>query len=362
MNNKTIRTLDVLLQKKLISKNDLPDLQEVVETFSLAISEQMHQLIDKSDPNDPIAKQFVPSRKELTISSIEQIDPIGDEVHTTVKGIIHRYPDRCLFTPVHVCPVYCRFCFRREKIGTAAETLSPDELEAAYDYISHHQEIWEVIITGGDPFILKPEMLKRMLDRLAQVNHVEVIRIHTRIPVVESHRVNAEMLIALKLNKPVYVVLHANHPNEFTPEAVKACAVLVDAGIPLLSQTTLLKDINDNIDVLSTLMRCFIRNRIKPYYLHQGDLVRGTQHFRTTVAEGQHLMQQLRGRFSGICQPTYVLDIPGGYGKIPIGPSYISTEKYTESNETYYNVKDYCGNNHQYPPVFSNVDYSNNGQ
>src|SRR3990167_6317608 len=289
MNNKTIRTLDVLLQKKLISKNDLPDLQEVVETFSLAISEQMHQLIDKSDPNDPIAKQFVTSRKELTISSIEQIDPIGDEVHTTVKGIIHRYPDRCLFTPVHVCPVYCRFCFRREKIGTSSETMTPLELEAAFAYINDHTEIWEVILTGGDPLILKPTVIKTLLTRLNAIKHVDVIRIHTRVPVVQSHRINSEMISALKGDKPIYVVLHANHPNEFTPEAMRACAALIDAGIPMLSQTILLKNINDNIEVLSTLMRCFIKNRIKPYYLHHADLARGTHHFRTTLAEGQRL-------------------------------------------------------------------------
>ncbi|EKD72020.1 MAG: hypothetical protein ACD_46C00030G0004 [uncultured bacterium] len=341
MNKKTIHTLDGLLQHDLINKNNLAALEKVVDNFSLSISKQMFELIDKTDIDDPIAKQFIPSVEELNIAAIERIDPIGDELYTTVKGIIHRYPDRCLFTPVHVCPVYCRFCFRREKVAISSETLAPHELEAAFIYINDHPEIWEVIITGGDPLILKPVVLKSLLERLCAIKHVEVVRIHTRVPVVESHRINAEMIDALKCGKPVYVVLHANHPKEFTSEATKACALLVDNGIPMLSQTLLLKNLNDNVEVLSTLMRCFIKNRIKPYYLHHGDLARGTQHFRTTIAEGQTLMKQMRGHFSGICQPTYVLDIPGGYGKVPIGPNYINAEKNC--------VEDYRGDIHNYP-------------
>lgn len=348
MNKKPIRTLDELTQNGLINESDLPALQKVVESFSLTISDQMHQLIDKSNPHDPIAKQFVPSIEELNIASIERIDPIGDEVHAKVRGIIHRYEDRCLFTPVHVCPIYCRFCFRREKIATSSETLTPKELENAYAYINEHKEIWEVILTGGDPLILKPAVLKSMLNKLSEIPHVEVIRIHTRVPVVDSQRINADMIDALKCGKPVYVVLHANHVNEFTPEAVNACAALVDAGIPMLSQTILLKNLNDNIEALSALMRCFIRNRIKPYYLHQGDLVRGTQHFRTTIEIGQQLMKQLRGRFSGLCQPTYVLDIPGGHGKVPIGPCYLNPEENSLDNELQYRVEDYHGNIHEY--------------
>ena len=348
MNKKSIRTLSALRQHKLVNADELPLLEKVVDNFSLSISEQMTQLIDKTNPDDPIAKQFVPSIKELDIFPIERADPIGDEAYTTVKGIIHRYPDRCLFTPVHVCSVYCRFCFRREKIGTSSETMTPLELEAAFAYINDHTEIWEVILTGGDPLILKPTVIKTLLTRLNAIKHVDVIRIHTRVPVVQSHRINSEMISALKGDKPIYVVLHANHPNEFTPEAMRACAALIDAGIPMLSQTILLKNINDNIEVLSTLMRCFIKNRIKPYYLHHADLARGTHHFRTTLAEGQRLMKQLRGRFSGICQPMYVLDIPGGYGKVPIGPPYIGAQEEGDDEARYW-VEDYLGNFHQYP-------------
>lgn len=347
---KSIRTLAGLTQQGLVHAKDLSALEKVVDNFSLAISGQMHQLIDKNDPNDPIARQFIPSPKELLVSPIELVDPISDGAFTTVKGIVHRYPDRCLFTPVLVCPVYCRFCFRREKIGAGSETLTASELEAAFNYISDHQEIWEVILTGGDPLILKPHLLKSFLDRLNTIEHVEVIRFHTRVPIVESHRITHEMIAALKCKKAVYINIHANHPKEFTEEAVKAVAALVDAGIPLLSQTLLIKNINDNIETLSQLMRCFIKNRIKPYYLHQGDLARGTEHFRTSIAEGQKLMEQLRGRFSGICQPTYVLDIPGGYGKVPIGPSYITPKNGIVESEEHYCVKDYHGNIHDYPP------------
>ncbi len=331
--------------RKFIDEKEAPTIDKVVEQFSFRISTHMLNQIDKNNQNDPIAKQFIPSIQELNVTPEERADPIGDELYSPVNGIVHRYPDRCLLTPVHVCPVYCRFCFRKEKVGHSSATLTKEALEAAFDYIKQHKEIWEVIITGGDPFILKPVTIQTLIQRLDEIEHVETIRFHTRVPVVEPHRITETMISALKCNKPVYVVLHCNHPAEFTNEAKAACAALVDAGIPMLSQTILLKDINNNIETLSELMRCFIRNRIKPYYLHQGDLAKGTSHFRTSIAEGQALMKQLRGRFSGICQPTYVLDIPGGYGKTPIGPNYLSLEV-----EGRCQVEDFQGNIHTYPP------------
>lgn len=343
MTKKTIRTLDALLAEGFIKDEDLNELQPVVEEFSLAIPPLMQKLIDKNNPNDPIAYQFVPSIKELEVEPKELKDPIGDDVHSPVKGIIHRYPDRCLFTPVLVCPVYCRFCFRREKVGLGSESLSPEELENAFLYIQNNKNIWEVILTGGDPLILKPKILKNIISRLNAIPHVEIIRIHTRIPVVEPERITSELIAALKDKKPVYIMIHANHPTEFTQEATEVISHLSDAGIPLLSQTLLIKNVNDNIEVLSQLMRLFLKNRIKPYYLHHGDLARGTKHFRTTIATGRQLMRELRGRFSGMCQPTYVLDIPGGFGKVPIGPDYI-----TEINEEEYCVQDYKGHKHSY--------------
>ena|SRR3990167_10164596 len=343
MKKNSTRTLEALVQHALIKEKDIPVLKKALAHLPLAISQQMLQLIDQTTNNDPIARQFIPSENELNISPIERDDPIGDNAHQIVSGIVHRYPDRCLFMPVHICPVYCRFCFRKEKIGRSKTTLSQHETNAAINYISNHHEIWEVIITGGDPLILKPIQLQSIIERLNNIQHVEIIRIHTRIPVVEPHRIHTELIHALKCDKPVYVVLHANHPKEFSKDATDACKNLVDAGIPMLSQTTLLKDINDNIEVLSDLMKCFIKNRIKPYYLHHADLVKGTSHFRTSIETGQQLMKQLRGRFSGLCQPTYVLDIPGGYGKVPIGPCYL-----TKNHDDQYTVLDYCDQNHHY--------------
>ena len=345
MTKKTIRSVKELIQHKFITAEEETILQPVVANFSLAITDQVHQLIDKTDSEDPIGKQFIPDKQELVTSDKEYGDPIGDEIYTTVKGIIHRYPDRCLLLPANVCPVYCRFCFRREKINASMKKLTSEELEAAFNYIREHPEIWEVIITGGDPLILKPETIQKIFKELHSIPHVEVIRIHTRVPVVDSKRINQTMINALSSSKPLYIILHANHPREFTPEAISACASIVNAGIPMLSQSVLLKDLNDNIETLSELMRCFIKNRIKPFYLHHADLARGTAHFRTTIAHGQNLVKQLRGRFSGLCQPTYVLDIPGGYGKIPIGPGYLKEAEV----EGQYLLEDYLGQSHEYP-------------
>jgi lysine 2,3-aminomutase len=340
---KTLRKVSEIISHQLASPDSLNELEKVANQFSIAITPDMYHAIDKNNPEDPIKKQFIPSSEELKISSEESHDPIGDEKHTTVKGLIHRYPDRCLLMPVNVCPVYCRFCFRREKIGPGSDTLNASELKKTYDYIRSHPEIWEVILTGGDPLILKPMMLKKILQQLDEITTVEVIRIHTRVPVVDSKRINKELLKILKLkHKPVYIVLHANHPNEFTPAAIKAIASLVDSGIPMLSQSVLLKGINDNIETLSQLMKTMIKNRIKPYYLHHGDLAKGTSHFRTSIAAGQNLMRQLRGHYSGLCQPLYVLDIPGGHGKVPIQNSYIKKEKKS------YLIEDYKDQTHVY--------------
>lgn len=348
MSQKAIRSLKSLRAHQLVASGNDAELQQVVDHFAVAITPTMHKQIDTSNPNDPIAKQFVPHIDELQHTPVERSDPIGDEAHIAVKGIIHRYPDRCLFTPIHVCAVYCRFCFRKEKLAKGTVTLTPSELETAFTYVQNHPEIWEVIFSGGDPFLLKPNLLQSYLQRLKMIEHVEVIRFHTRVPLVDPKRITPTFIATLQQSKTTYVILHANHPHEFTPESIFACAQLVDAGIPLLSQTTLLKGINDDINTLSQLMRCFIKNRIKPYYLHHADLVRGTVHFRTSIAEGQHLIKQLRGRFSGLCQPTYVLDIPGGYGKIPIGPNYLQLST-TPSAELQYILEDPFGNRHGYP-------------
>ena len=341
----TTRTGRALLNAGLVSPEQLVEIDRVAKQFSMAVTHDMAELIDPSDPNDPIAQQFIPDARELTIRPEELADPIGDFPYTPVKGIVHRYPDRVLLKTIHVCPVYCRFCFRREVVGNDGEGLAPKELEAALDYIRSHSEIWEVILTGGDPMILSKSKLQTIIQALDQIDHVDVIRIHTRVPVVDPSRVDVEMAQILRVSKPVYVAIHTNHPKEFSEAACTAIATLADAGIPLVSQTVLLKGINDDSETLTKLFRTMVRNRIKPYYLHHGDMAKGTSHFRTTIQEGQTLMRAIRGNLSGLCQPTYVLDIPGGYGKVPIGPNYLQKQE----GDTYL-VEDPWAEAHPYPP------------
>ena len=327
------------LRKSLTSASDLADagllpagaesdVRQVGARYAIAITPAMAELIDTKDATDPIARQFVPDVRELETRAEERADPIGDFAHSPVTGIVHRNPDRVLLKIVGVCPVYCRFCFRREMVGPAAEAnLTTEELAAALDYIRAHSEIWEVILTGGDPFVMSPRRVQAVTQALGAIPHVKIIRWHTRVPVVAPERVTAEFVEALATSAAtVYVALHANHPRELTGAARKAIARLVDAGVPVVSQSVLLRGVNDDVDTLEALMRAFVEARVKPYYLHHGDLAPGTAHFRTTLAEGQALMAALRQRLSGLGMPTYVLDIPGGHGKVPVGPAYIDAE------------------------------------
>ena len=239
---------------------------------------------------------------------------------------MHRYPDRVLLKPTHACPVYCRFCFRREMVGPGGEALDGDELEAAIAYIRARPEIREAILSGGDPLVLSPRRLSAILGALDAIEHLQVLRIHSRVPLVDPARVTPALVEALSTRKALFVVLHANHPREFTDAGRAACARLVGAGIPMLSQSVLLRGVNDDAATLEALMRAFLAARIKPYYLHQLDPAPGTSHFRVKLAEGQALMRALRGRVSGLAQPTYVVDIPGGHGKVPVGPSWLEEE------------------------------------
>jgi lysine 2,3-aminomutase len=290
----------------------------------------MDGLIEARDPADPIAAQFRPDARELEIAPDELSDPIGDDPHTPVKGVVHRYRDRCLLKLVHVCPVYCRFCFRREMVGPQGDgTLTGDELDAALAYIEAHPEIWEVILTGGDPFLLSARRTREITQRLAAIPHVKILRWHTRVPAVDPLRVTPDLVAALKTeDATTYVVLHTNHPRELTREARAAIARLVDAGVPMLAQTVLLKGVNDDAATLEALMRGLVEARVKPYYLHHLDKAPGTSHFRCSIAEGRELARALHERASGLCQPTYVLDIPGGHGKAPLAePSLRETDK-----------------------------------
>jgi lysine 2,3-aminomutase len=353
----TLRDAGDLVAHGLARPAELAVLNKVASRYAIAVTPEIAALIDTGDPADPIARQFIPSAEELTSKAGEHADPIGDRAHSPVSGIVHRYPDRVLFKLVHVCAVYCRFCFRREMVGPGKESaLSDSAYSSALDYIRSHSGIWEVILTGGDPLMLSPRRLAEIMTDLAGIEHVRILRIHTRVPVADPSRVNAEMVAALKVSgAATWVALHANHARELTDKARAACARLIDAGIPMVSQSVLLSGVNDSVEALEQLMRGFVECRIKPYYLHHGDLAPGTAHLRTTLARGQELMRRLRGRLSGLCQPEYVLDIPGGYGKSPVGPKYLQAEdsfaqEREPGEETRYRVTDYCGDVHLYPP------------
>jgi lysine 2,3-aminomutase len=326
---KTIRTISELREAQLVEARAAPQLARVAARYAVAITPAMVRLIDRNDPFDPIARQFVPDVRELDQGPHERADPLDEERLSPVPGLVHRYPDRVLLKLTHVCPVYCRFCFRREVVGPGGPPpLVGKALDAALAYIAADPAIWEVILTGGDPFMLSPRRIADVTARLAAIAHVKVVRWHTRVPAVDPGRVTPGLVAALKSPaQAVYVALHANHPRELTDAARTACARIVDAGIPMLSQTVLLKGVNDDAETLAELMRAFVALRVKPYYLHHLDPAPGTGHFRTTIAAGQALMRALRGRFSGIAQPTYVLDIPGGHGKVPVGPSYLSADR-----------------------------------
>lgn len=343
---RTLHSLDDLSVAGLLPSDSLPALEAVAARYAVAITPAMTALIDVADPADPIARQFLPDAAELDTLPFESADPVGDETHSPVEGIVHRYPDRALLKLTHTCAVYCRFCFRREVVGPdGAGTLTPSQLDTALAYIAATPAIWEVILTGGDPLVLSPRRLRDVMARLEAIDHVKVVRFHSRVPVVAPETITDDLVAALKSpTKAVYVALHANHSRELTAEARAACARIIDAGLPMLSQTVLLRGVNDDAATLATLMRAFVETRIKPYYLHQGDLAPGTGHFRVPIEEGQALMRALRGRVSGLCQPTYILDIPDGYGKVPIGPAYLSGEPGQSVR-----VEDPEGGRHLYP-------------
>jgi lysine 2,3-aminomutase len=351
----TLRQPAELIDHGLAPVSQLADLERVAARYAIAVTPDIAALIDPGDRDDPIARQFIPSALELVQEAGEHADPIGDDAHSPVAGIVHRYPDRVLFKLVHVCAVYCRFCFRREMVGPGKATaLSDTAYRDALEYIRGHSDIWEVILTGGDPLMLSPRRLAEIMADIAAIDHVKIIRLHTRVPVAAPTRISGEMVASLKVEgATTWVAVHANHPRELTTDARAACARMADAGIPLVSQSVLLRGVNDDATTLESLMRAFVECRIKPYYLHHGDLAPGTAHLRTTIEHGQQLMRTLRGRVSGLCQPDYVLDIPGGHGKAPVGPTYLSHPKSGErelSSETRYRVIDYCGDVHIYPP------------
>ena len=330
---------DDLIREGLAAPEDRALLDRVAEGFRIRVSPAMAAL-----PGQGVRAQFLPQAAELEVRPEELADPIGDDAHRPVRGLTHRYPDRVILHATQTCEVYCRFCFRREAVGESG-ALAEAEFVQVLDYLRDHPQVWEVILTGGDPMVLSARRLKDMLDRLAAIPSVQVIRFHTRIPVVAPEKITPALVEALDIRPAVWVVVHTNHPDEITPEAEAAFARLTRAGVPLLSQTVLLRGINADADTLEALFRALIRNRVKPYYLHHPDLAKGTGHFRLPLEEGQAIMAALRGRISGTALPLYVLDIPGGHGKVPVGPGYLERQSdgswiVTDPNGTRHSYRD----------------------
>jgi lysine 2,3-aminomutase len=323
---KTLRTAGELVAAGLVPEAQRREADAVARRYAVAVTPAMAALIDPDDPDDPIARQFVPNGRELVQLPEERSDPIGDLSHSPVEGIVHRYPDRVLLKAVHVCPVYCRFCFRREHVGPDGGLLAQAELDAAYAWFADHPAIREVILTGGDPLMLSPRRLGAIVAALSAIPHIETVRVHTRVPVADPERVTDALAHALDTDRSMWVVVHANHARELTAAARTALRRIQALGVPVLGQSVLLRGVNDTPAALEALFRAMLAARVKPYYLHQLDPAPGTARFHVPIEEGRRLLASLRGQVTGLAWPTYVLDIPGGFGKVPIGPDYVEPD------------------------------------
>jgi lysine 2,3-aminomutase len=325
-----IRSLDELAKFVNFTKKELKNLEKVCSTFCMKITPYYLNLIDKNNPKDPLKLMAIPSIKELNIKKGEMEDPIGDTNpeldNQPEKAITHRYHDRVLLYPTPECGGYCRHCFRRRLAGNQDHRLSDDQLKTAIDYIKSNDIIHEVILTGGDPLMLSDAKLMSILNTINKIPHVWTIRIHTRMPVWNPYRITDDLVNKLKKIKPLWVVTHFNHPKEVSGIAVKHTQKLIDNGIMVLNQAVLLKNVNDSADLQRELSWTLIKARIKPYYLHQLDKAKGTSHFRVGVKRGLKILRDIRGTVPGYGIPHYIIDLPGGYGKIPIQYHYLNED------------------------------------
>jgi lysine 2,3-aminomutase len=313
---RTLRTTSALLQAGLIPAAQVGSLQALEARYATAVPPAFQALIEAED--DPIARQVIPHPDELHTAAHELPDPTADDAHSPLPGLVHRYPDRVLIKPLLICPLYCRFCFRREQVGPDGGLLTEAQLEAALAYIRARPAIREVILTGGDPLMLSARRLADLLGALDAIPHLDQLRIHSRVPVADPARITPDLLAALTIEKPLYLAVHANHAREFAPAATVALRALANAGVVLLGQSVLLRGVNDSAVALEDLFRTMLRNRVKPYYLHQLDPAPGTARFHVPEAEGLALLSSLRGRLTGLGLPTYIRERPAGEGKEPV--------------------------------------------
>ncbi|HOE91440.1 MAG TPA: lysine 2,3-aminomutase [Candidatus Cloacimonadota bacterium] len=305
----------------------LPDEEAVFEndnfSFRMAITPYYLSQINENDPNDPVRMQAIPRIQEAMISESDMSDPLSEDVDSPVPGLTHRYPDRTLLLLTDQCSMYCRHCTRRRKAGENDAAMPKDQIDKAIEYIKNTPEVRDVILSGGDPLTLSDERLDEIIGKIAAIDHVDIIRIGSRIPVVLPQRITDSLINVLKKYPPIWFNTHFNHPNEMSEESKKALAKLADNGIVLGNQSVLLKGINDHVDVMKNLVHTLVKNRVRPYYIYQCDLSNGISHFRTPISKGIEIMESLRGHTSGLCQPLYVVDAPGGGGKIPVMPNYV---------------------------------------
>ena len=318
---RSIAQLDAMIS---LSDNEREALQHVGAGLPLGITPYYMSLVSATDPAQPLRRTVIPTTNELVLSPGEAADPLGEEAQSPIPGMVHRYPDRVLLLLSDFCSTYCRYCTRSRVVGHGAIYPSRSRLEKVFAYLAATPTVRDVIISGGDPLLLGEDRLAWVLSRLRQIPHLEIVRIGTKVPAVLPQRITPQLVRMLRRYHPLYMSLHFTHPDECTSEAYRACAMLADAGIPLGSQSVLLKGINDNLDTMRTLMHHLMKMRVRPYYLYQCDPISGSAHFRTSVQTGLDIIRGLRGHTSGYAVPTYVVDAPGGGGKIPMMPDYVA--------------------------------------
>ena len=339
-----ITTTEQLKQLLPLSQQEQDEINTCLGAFRMAITPYYASLIDPNNPDDPISKQAVPSILETRVDENDLCDPLGEMADSPVPHVVHRYPDRVLLLVTLQCAMYCRHCTRRRAVGEEDKPITEAQLQKAVAYIRAHAEIRDVLISGGDPLTMSTAKLEHIIASLRAIDHVEIIRIGTRVPVVLPMRITQELTDMLRKYHPIWINTHFNHPNELTPESARACAALVDAGIPLGNQTVLLRGVNDNAETMKRLLLGLVKMRVRPYYLYQCDLSCGIGHFRTRVEAGIEIMHQLTGNISGYALPKYVIDAPGGGGKIPLGYDYVVSR---DDREVV--LENYRGQRYRYP-------------
>ena len=326
--NNCITNVDQLSNFITLTEDKKNNINKCLKKYRMAITPYYLSLINPDDDNDPIALQAIPREEELFIANEEEEDPLHEDSNSPCKGLTHRYPDRVLFLVTSQCSMYCRHCTRRRFAGQNDLALTKEEIDTCIDYISEHPEVRDVLISGGDPLTLSDNRLEYILNNLRKIEHVEIIRIGTRVPVVMPQRITTELCNMLKKYHPLWINVHFNHPREITEESSRACAMLSEAGIPLGNQSVLLSGVNDCIHVMKKLVRDLVKIRVRPYYIYQCDLSMGLTHFRTPVSKGIEIIEGLQGHTTGFCVPQFVIDTPGGCGKIPIAPNRIVSQGY----------------------------------